>query len=202
VPALPPSQPPSPPPAEVSSVAPASPRKPAAPAPNHVAIRLGAGVGRGDGFAGLSFAQLDAWPLTWLGIGVEGELAGTQGLSVFGSTDAVGLRAARGRAAVRWIIPARKAFVTLGGAVGVGPGVATRIHYFSLPCDFSTASCDKDIGVGDFVPTTSVRHALTTSLELALRAQWRVFELGGFLRYEFWPEQGLFTLGPTLGVAF
>jgi hypothetical protein len=92
--------------------------------------------------------------------------------------------------------------VTLGAAAGVGPGAVHRTHYVSVPCDFSVESCDDGLFGGDYAPETQGHGALSMSLELSLRVQWKALELGGFLRYVSFEDQGMVTLGPTLGAAF
>lgn len=201
---LPPVLPSSLPRTEAAFVAPAPSPPPEPPRPNHVGFRAGAGVGLGyGGLGGTFFGQVDAFPLAWLGVGLEGEIAGVDGVSILSPADSNTLQAARGRAALRWLIHSRRSAVMLGAAVGVGPGVVRNTHYVSVPCAATDGSCDDGLfGSGDYEPKTTERGALSTSLELSLRVEWRAVELGGFLRYEIWEEHGIATLGPTLGVGF
>src|SRR6185369_12847964 len=82
--------------------------QPEPPRPQRLTARFGVGAGfvGGNGVAGTYFGQLDVWPLSFVGIGVEGEASSTAGLTMAEPTPTVSYRAVRFRATLRWTFPA------------------------------------------------------------------------------------------------
>ncbi|HWP07144.1 MAG TPA: hypothetical protein VNN72_15435 [Polyangiaceae bacterium] len=206
--ALPPPNPPD----RGAYVAPAS--TPAGPRPSVGAARGGFGLGMegNDGFAGAYYAQLDLWPLQFLGFGVEGVLGGMQAPGFLGPGSKVTHRAARARASLRWSFPAYQRLtktnptphattrIALSASFGVGPGHYEKTSYRAAPCP-ETESCD-DWNPTHYDAVSSGANVVSESIELAIRFQWRVTEVGIVARCEVFDSHAPITLGPTLGFGF
>jgi len=173
--------------------------------------RLGLGVGTAGeaGFAGTYFGQIDFWPLKFVGLGVEAEASGSDSPGLFQPSPSASYNAMRVRGGLRVPIalqpkpadgnPPTK-LIVLSAGVGVGRGSATRTTYSSAPCDDTYGSCDTSWSTTDYVANREHKDRTTVSVELALRFQMRVLEVGMVARYQNWDDASLFTLGPTFGV--
>lgn len=134
-------------------------------APRHFTLAAGAGLGAGKGgIAGGAIAESDVWPLSWLGLGVEGERAGNRVGNFY---------AVRGRLSFRQALKRAK-FMT--ASVAVGPA---RVE----TSDVKQYSCgdDSDIACGGFVSdsetlVTNTRHqnivGVAFELGFHLQARW------------------------------
>lgn len=175
--------------------------------------RLGLGVGAAgsDGIAGTFFGQVDFWPLKYVGIGVEGEASGSQNPGILGPSPSVSYHAMRIRGGLR--VPfalqaktppsnGRPRLLVLSAGVGVGRGAANRTTYAVAPCDDYYESCDASWSSTDYAAREDHTARTSVSVELALRLEWRVVEVGVVTRYQTWDGASLLTFGPTFGVGF
>jgi hypothetical protein len=165
-----------------------------APKPTLVTVRVGVGVGLGtSGVAAHELAQAELFPWPFLGIGVEGERAGSTGLGLLDPVDSDELSAVRGRLALRFHHK-NSSFVA---AIAIGRAEVTTTHESNSP-----ASSCSSLLCWDY---ETHRHRDVTAsavLELGGRFNVRVVEFGGQLRIDVSPPAVIVSAGPTLGLAF
>jgi hypothetical protein len=159
-----------------------------------VAARAGIGLGLGtQGIAAHELLQAEVFPLPFLGLGVEGERAGSTEVGLFEPTDHDEVGAVRGRLVLRF---ARKN-ATLVGALAIGRAEVTTVNEFYVPepeCESFLCPAIDHSTRGDVTPSVV--------LELGGRYQWSVLEFGGHVRIDVSPPAVIITAGPTLGLGF